>query len=58
MCRDRTQRNVVKEAASSLAARALGASLAHAETLVNEPAWEGHRSVHVHVTVQDIEKSA
>ena len=43
---DRTQRNVIKKAASSLAARALGASLADSETLVNEPAREGHRSVH------------
>ena len=39
---DRTQRNVVKERTSGLAALALSARLADAETLVNKPAGEGH----------------
>lgn len=42
---DRTQRNVVKQAASSLTARALGASLTYSKTLVNEPAGEGGHSI-------------
>jgi len=48
---DRTQRNVVKKATSGLAARALGARLADAETLVNEPARKGHSMVTFHVKV-------
>ena len=39
---DGTQRKLVKKATSGLAARALGARLADAEALVNEPAREGH----------------
>jgi hypothetical protein len=56
---DRTQRNVVKQAASGLAARALNARLTDAKTLVNEPSGEGgHKSVHVMVRLQDIENFA
>ena len=59
MCGDRTQRKLVKERASGLAARALDARLTDAETLVNEPAGEGgHRSVHFMVSLQDIENFA
>jgi len=43
---DRTQRNVIKQATSSLAALALGARLADSKTLVNNPAREGHRFSH------------
>lgn len=43
---DRTQRKLVKKAASSLAALALGARLADSKPLVNEPARECHRFSH------------
>jgi len=55
---DRTQRKLVKKATSGLAALALSARLADSETLVNKPAWEGHRSVQVIVSLQDIENFA
>jgi hypothetical protein len=48
---DRTQRKLVKKATSGLAARALGASLADSETLVNKPAREGHVMVMFHENV-------
>ena len=48
---DRTQRKLVKQAASSLAALALGASLTDSKTLVNKPARKGHVMVMFHENV-------
>lgn len=48
---DRTQRNVIKKAASSLAALALSARLADSETLVNEPAGKSYFMVMFHENV-------
>jgi hypothetical protein len=44
VCRERTQRNVIKQAASGLAALALRARLADAKTLVNKPSGQRHES--------------
>ena len=55
---DGTQRKLVKKAASGLAAFALSTRLAGSEPLVNKPAREGHRSVQLIVSLQDIENFA